>query len=115
MNASRFSERGRRIFAGMAASGITSISCLARRVGVSRQTASRWLTEPDAMPAADEAFRLADVLRMSARWLTIGDGSPTPRQPVRPSEARLLAHYRQLDEPRRSILLHAATDLISTQ
>lgn len=114
MNASHLSERGRRIYAGMAASGITSAADLARRIKVSRQTVSRWLTQPDAMPSAAEAFRLADTLHMSARWLVTGDGHATPREQIAPNERRLLCRYRKLDERRRTILLHAAADLLTT-
>lgn len=115
MNKSRLTAMGQRIHAGMAASGVTTVADLARRAKVSRQTAARWLYEPEATPSAPESFRLGDALRMSARWLVTGEGCPTPREPILPNEHRLLDRYRRMDESRRSILLHAADELTLTQ
>lgn len=114
MNTSRMSPMGRRIHVGMAASGIASASDLARRVGVSHQTARRWLYVPGAHLDAETAIRLADVVHLSLRWLVYGKGVPTPRVDLRPDEAALVADYRRLPKLQRSVLRHCAHDLRTT-
>ena len=114
MNASRLTDMGRRIHVGMCAAGYTNLALLARRIGVSRQTVHRWLYEPGVSIGAVDAFRLADTLHLSARWIVLDGSTPTPRESVSPEERALLAHYRQTPVKHRSILLHAAADLAST-
>lgn len=114
MNTSQLTPLGRRIRVGMAASGITSLSELARRVGVSHQTVRRWLYDPAASVDAAHSFRLCDAVRLSARWIVTGDGQPTPRISISPGEARLLHRYRRLPDQQRSILLHVSADLLTT-
>ena len=105
---------GGRIRAGMAAAGIKNDSDLARRIEVSRQTVRRWMLEPGAHVDAATLFRLVDTLRMSGRWLLHGEGSPVVRMPLTPDAQRLVEIHDGLDEEARSILLKAATHLITS-
>lgn len=114
MNRERLTPMGRRVLAGMAGAGIEGESELARRIGASRQTVRRWLYDSVVRVDAVTLFRLSDTLRMSARWLLHGHGSPTVRMPLTPDAQRLVEIHESLDEQQRSILLKAATHLITS-
>lgn len=113
MNApTRLTPLGQRIRAGMISAGIAHSSKLARKVGVSPQTVSRWLYQANTTIEASALFVLADTLMLSARWIAHGAGPPTRRETVTPSESMLLSQFRALAPQQRSILLHAARNLM---
>lgn len=114
MNKSTFTPLGRRIHVGMAANGISSLTELARRTGVSRQTVRRWLQEPDAHIDVRTGIRLADAVHLSLRWMISGEGIPSPRVDLRPDEAALVAEYRRIPRRNRSVLRHCARELTTT-
>jgi transcriptional regulator with XRE-family HTH domain len=112
MQREKLTPIGKRIRVGMASVGICSESDLARRIGVSHQTVRRILYEPVRVDAVT-MFRISDTLKMSARWLMFGQGTPAIRLPLTPSAQRLIEIHDRLDAKGRSILLAAATQLVS--
>lgn len=111
MNKSRLTPMGRRIFVGMVAAGIATEAELARRARISPQAVQRWLYSPMTRVDARTLFRISDAVRLSARWLDEGKGSPAVRRPVTPTQAQLLQRYESLDAASRSILHHCLSDL----
>lgn len=115
MQRDRLTLMGQRIHLGMSTAGIASESELARRIQVSRQTVRRLLYDPVVRVDAVTLFRLSDTVRLSARWIVHGYGSPTVRAPLDPSTKRLVELHDKLSPKAQSILLHAATDLVETR
>lgn len=108
----RLTPMGQRIHMGMASVGITTESALARRVHVSRQTVRRLLYDPVTRVDAVTLFRLADTIKLSARWIVHGSGSPSVRTPVTLSAARLIELHNELPPIARGILLRVAAQLL---
>ena len=114
METSRLSALGGRIHVGMCQNGITTVAELARRVGVSHQTARRWLYDAEYDITALDAFKLGEVLRVSARWVVTGQGHATPMMQVGPNERALLLGFRELPEDYRAALMHTLREMIHT-
>lgn len=112
MQRDRLTLMGERIHLGMVSVGITTESALARRVHVSRQTVRRLLYDPVTRVDAVTLFRLADTIKLSARWIVHGSGSPSVRTPVTPSAARLIELHNELPPMARGILLRVAAQLL---
>lgn len=112
MHTTKLTPMGRRIHAGMIAVGIRTESELARKIGVSHQTVRRLLYEHVRADGLT-IMRLSDTLRLSGRWLLLGEGLPGIRASLTPNAMRLVEIYDRLDPKARRILLAAATDLVS--
>jgi transcriptional regulator with XRE-family HTH domain len=79
----------------MAQQGLRGASDLARKMGVGRQTVHRWLTGKGVHPEPLMLFTMADVLKVNARWLALGEpNSPVKPAFIDPDEAELL-HLRK--------------------
>lgn len=111
----RLTALGQRIHLGMTTVGISSEAELARRILVSRQTVRRLLYDPVVRVDAVTLFRLADTVKLSARWILHGYGAPTARVPLGPSALRLVELHEGLSPEAQTILMHAATNLLDVQ
>lgn len=81
----------KRIKGSMATAGIESQSDLARRVRVNRQLVHKWVSGQVDELTPTLLFRLADVLKVSARWLALGPPiSPTKSRQMSIDEVELL-------------------------
>lgn len=87
-----------RIKIGMAANGITSEAELARRVGCHRQTVHKWLEGESVTIDPKYLFKLADVLKCSARWLALREGGPQKFVQLDIDKTRLLDIYEELSQ-----------------
>lgn len=114
MNSNRLTPMGRRIKAGMVSTGIGSAAELARRAGIPRPTAYRWLTQKMATADATTLFAIADVVHMSARWLLTGTGCATIRMPVTPTQRRIIEIHDKLPTEQRAIMVACAMQLEKT-
>jgi len=110
----RMTPMGRRIYAGMVASGISTPAALAKAAGIARTTAHRWLNEPISIIDAPTLYAIADVVHLSARWILTGEGSCTVRVPASPSQRRLFEIYSRLTRREREALMDYAAKLEST-
>lgn len=76
-----------------------SQTAIGRALGVSKQTAERWMG--DGKPSADTLFAVADKLKVDARWLATGEGEmlrkPAAASELEPHEDDLIARYRIAD------------------
>jgi transcriptional regulator with XRE-family HTH domain len=63
----------------MLAAGMSTPAQLAKRCGVSRQAAGRWLAMAEAEIPATRLLDIANRLKVRALWLIDGDG---PMQPM---------------------------------
>jgi transcriptional regulator with XRE-family HTH domain len=112
----KFSERLKK---ATARAGIEwSQTAIGKALGVSKQTADRWMG--DGQPAADTIFKVADALKVDARWLATEEGLMVATQEQdaelkRHSESDaekllvVLRTFLDTDAVGRSQLLEAAT------
>jgi transcriptional regulator with XRE-family HTH domain len=67
----------------MLAAGMSTPAQLAKRCGVSRQAATRWLAMAEAEIPATRLFAVAERLRVRPTWLVAGEGPMQPMPEVR--------------------------------
>lgn len=102
-----------RIKGAMPLAGIESSSELARRMKLNRQTVHRWVSGAGDKLTPEMLFRLADALKVSARWLALG--SPElPTKPIFPTidEAEMFSIYRALPKNARDHWLSQGRTLV---
>jgi transcriptional regulator with XRE-family HTH domain len=90
---------------------------VARRSGIPQNTISRW-ANAQSLPDARYIFVLADVLKVSPRWLITGEGLreiPTEVNMDSGDETHLLGLFRSLDQDRAAHLLKLAGILRDSQ
>lgn len=92
------SDIGIRLRQARKASGLAQEE-LARRIGMSVITVSRWETGKIKNPGSAELSKLARELGVSERWLSSGDAAPAPSAtPDPPQWAEFLRRYEHLAE-----------------
>lgn len=86
---------------------------LAKRIGVSKATIYRWLQSNEA-PSIDGrvCIKLSNTLRVSVRYLLLGDGEPALRMSVTPEESALIEGYRRMPDQRRKRLRLCMANLL---
>lgn len=85
-------------------------SDVAKRSGIPHNTISRW-ANGKSVPDAKYIFMLADVLKVSPRWLITGEGPREVPEVVNMDtghETHLLGLFRNLDQKRAQHLLDLA-------
>lgn len=83
---SNFSER---LTEALTDSGQSAVS-IYQKIGVSKAIWYRW-ADGTTMPNAENAFKLADALRVSPRWLITGEGKKARKQPLYSPEQEHIA------------------------
>lgn len=83
-----------RVLAGMAMVGIRSATGLGKKLGISRQHASRIVNGEVHHVSTELLIRMARLFGVSGTWLQTGDGSPSPKEVLDPDEQLLLEQYR---------------------
>jgi transcriptional regulator with XRE-family HTH domain len=101
-----------RIKIGMAMQGIDSVSELARRVKLNRQTVHKWWSGEVDTIDLENLFRLADVLEVDPRWLGTKEGDPQPQQRVTPELRQLIATYQAMDDRDRRVWQRNGTAML---
>lgn len=101
---------GERIAAGRKIRGWDQ-SELASRMKVSRASVSDWESGKIKNLRLPNLFKLADVLELNARWLSLGEGSPVKRFMGDEEEHDLIDLFRGLQPKTRADLLATARSL----
>lgn len=80
-----------RIRLGMAQAGLRSVSDLARKMKVNRQTVHRWVDGQGEKLTPEMLFNLADALNVSPKWLALGPPeSPVPPRQLDPDTTEII-------------------------
>lgn len=82
----------RRLHAACKLADVQDQTQLMRRLKINRQTAHKWWhgqSSPEKMRAVD-IFRIADGLKVSARWLLDGGGQMLPGKRLTPDEHQVI-------------------------
>lgn len=88
-----------RLRGAMRAAGILKQTDLAAKMDLPRQTINKWLNGETKNMTHENLFRLADVLKVNAKWLTLGgDFSPVQPKHLRPDETAVLSVFHQLEK-----------------
>jgi transcriptional regulator with XRE-family HTH domain len=103
---------GGRVRIQMAAAGIKSAAELSRRMGLGRQTISKWLNDEIKDIGLENLYRLSDVLNCSARWLATRTGTPSRATRMSVEEREALDLYRTLAEPVRDSWISSGRALL---
>jgi transcriptional regulator with XRE-family HTH domain len=103
---------GGRVRIQMAAAGIKSPAELSRRMGLGRQTISKWLNDEIKDIGLDNLYKLADTLNCSARWLATRTGTPYRATRMTVEEKEAIDLYRTLAEPVRDSWISSGRALL---
>jgi transcriptional regulator with XRE-family HTH domain len=82
---------GERLRDAMLAAGIETPGELAKKCGVSRQTAQSWLAMREPLLRGTYLLKVADCLKVRMRWLSTGRG-PVPISPELDELTTIAAH-----------------------
>lgn len=85
-----------RLHDAMVQQGLDGPVQLGKRLGVNKQTASKWIRGETTILAASDLFLIADGLKVSPRWLWTGSGPITPVAHPTPDEEVVIRLYRTL-------------------
>lgn len=88
---------GGRIKTAMALRGMKYQTTLAQQIGVPKQTIGKWISNEPANITFEYLYKAADALRISARWLSTGEGPPSKGIRLDPDKAALMGIYDRLD------------------
>jgi transcriptional regulator with XRE-family HTH domain len=86
----------KRVYAAMRHAGITEQKDLAKAIGVSKQAVQKWLSGKSDYIRPEHLFKIADVTKINARWIALGEGAPVRPTYLTPEESELVEIYRAL-------------------
>ena len=78
-------------------------SALARVGGVTASSVTQWLTGDTKHISPEVAYKIADELRIEARWIMLGEG-PMLQPPKDTRRDRLIDRYETADERGRRVI-----------
>lgn len=104
---------GGRVKIQMALRGINSPSELARRMGLPRQTISKWLNDEVRDVGLANLFKLSDTLDCSARWLATKEGTSYRAIRMGIEEKRLIDIYNAMPEAVRDSWIASGEALLA--
>lgn len=91
-------ELGKRIKEAAKLLGALGPVEVGKKLGVNKQTASKWLKGQTKIMSADDLFMIAGKLNVSPRWLFTGKEPRYEATPATENEQRVLQLYRDLPE-----------------
>lgn len=97
----------------MAMAGVKTPADLSRRMGLPRQTISKWLNNEIKDIGPENLYRLADVLNCSARWLVTKQGTPHRATRMSVEETEAIQIFRTLSEPVRDSWMSSGRALLN--
>ena len=96
---------GKRVRAGMALGGIRTATDLGRKLGITRQFASRLMSGEAETDSFDLLTKMELIFGVSAVWIRTGSGSPSPRLDLTPNESHLVDLFRRASHQSRDAAL----------
>lgn len=93
---------------------IRSRAELGRLIGASRATVAAWEKGTQFLNDANLLIKLSVVLRVSPRWLLLGEGRPETGAELSDLEFEMLEAFRPLNPTEQRVLLATARNLRNT-